>query len=192
MRVNKLYIISSCLAIVLFTVGCSAHLSFDELTKDVPANLNTRTYSSSKMNYSISIPKTLELVEKEYNDTTGYDLYIDTLMEFEKGASMLSVYKYHSAETVLEKEWNKLTSNRQLIEDFRIYSEGVTDFLSVPAYYEHSACTISKKNTETISFLFRGDASIFYLMSLQVITEEGYPDNMQKLLYCAKTIKILP
>lgn len=44
---------------------------------------------------------------------------------------------------------------------------------------------------ESISFLFRGEDATFYLMSLEAITEESYPDNMQELLYCAKTIKIL-
>lgn len=188
------YRILSCLAVILLTVGCSAQLSFDELTKDVSSNLNVRTYSSAKMNYSISVLKRFELMDKDYYDTLGIELFVDTSMVFEEGASMFSVLKYNSTdtETTLEKAWDKLMSNRMMIEDFRIYSKGLTNFLSVPAYYEHSACTISKKNTESISFLFRGEDSIFFGISLQVITEEGYPDNMKELLFCAKSMKILP
>jgi hypothetical protein len=179
------------LAVLVINVGCSAQLSFEELTKDTPSVLNLQSYSSSKMEYSISLPNRFELAEKDQINT-GFELFFDTLIEFEKGTNILSVFKYNSAEKTLGEAWKKLTSNRQLIEDFRIYSEGLTDFLSIPSYYEHSACTISKKNTETISFLFRGKASTFYLVSLQVITEKGYPDNIKELLSCAKSIKTLP
>jgi hypothetical protein len=188
------YRILFCLSVALLTTGCSGQLSFDELTKDIPANMNTRTYSRVKMDYSISMPKRFELLDKDYFDTLSIELFADTTIIYEEGTNILSILKYNPSmpETNIEEAWKKLLSNRQLIEDFRIYSEGLTDFLSVPAYYEHSACTISKKNTESISFLFRGEASTFYLMSLQVITEEGYPDNMKELLSCAKSIKILP
>jgi len=180
------------LSLVLFTTGCSGQLSFDELTKDIPTNLNAHTYSSANMDYSISVLKNFELVDKDYYDTLGIELFIDTSMVFEEGASMLLVLKYNSTDTLLEKAWDKLMSNRVIIEDFRIYKEGLTNFLSIPAYYEHSACTISNKNTESISFFFRGDSSSFFGISLQVITEEGYPDNMKKLLYCAKSMKLYP
>ena len=184
------YRILFCLSVVFLTTGCSGQLSFDELTKDIPTNIDTRTYSSDSMNYSISVPKRFELMDKDYLDTFDIELFIDTSVVFEEGVSMFSVVKYSSTETELKKAWDKLMSNRVMIEDFRIYSEGVTNFLSMPAYYEHSACTISKKNTESISFLFRGDSSSYYGISLQVITEEGYPDNMKELLYCAKTLTI--
>lgn len=188
------YRILFCLSVILLTIGCSAQLSFDELTKDIPTDVKVKTYSRAKMNYNISIPKKFELMDKDYYDTLSIELFVDTSMIFEEGASILSVFKYNATdtETTLEGAWNKLMSNRPLIEDFRIYSEGLTNFLSVPAYYEHSACTISEKNTESINFLFRGDSSSFVGISLQVITEEGYPDNMKELLYCAKSIKILP
>lgn len=189
----KTYIrILTSLVIVLLTIGCSAQLSFDELTKDVPSDLDVHKYSSTKMNYSISLLKYLELAEKDYNnDTLGFEVFVDTSVVFEEGTSTLSVLKYNSTDTTLNGAWNKLMSNRPF-ENFRIYSEGTTDYLSRPAYYEHSAYTISEKNTETINFFFRGDSSDFYLMNLQVITEEGYPDNMKELLFCAKSLKILP
>lgn len=188
------YRILFCLSVILLTVGCSAQLSFDELTKDIPTDVKVKTYSRAKMNYNISIPKKFELMDKDYYDTLSIELFVDTSMIFEEGASILSVFKYNATdtETTLKGAWNKLMSNRPLIEDFRIYSEGLTNFLSVPAYYEHSAYTISEKNTESISFLFRGDSSSFVGISIQIITEKGYPDNMKELLYCAKSIKILP
>lgn len=179
------------LSLVLFATGCSGQLSFDELTKDIPANLNAHMYSSTNMNYSISVLKRFELVDKDSYDTLDIELFIDTSMVFEEGASMFSVLKYNSTDTVLETAWDKLMSNRVMIEDFKIYSKGLTDFLSIPAYYEHSSCTISNKNTESISFLFRGDSSSFFGISLQVITEENYPDNMKELLFCAKSMKLL-
>jgi hypothetical protein len=190
MHINKVFNILSCLTIVLFTVGCSAQQSFDELTKDIPANLKVRRYSSAKMNYNISMPKRFELLDRDYYDTLSIELFADTTILYEEGTNILSILKYNSSmpETTIEEAWKKLLTNRQLIEDFRIFSEGVTDFLSVPAYYEHSACTISEKNTESISFLFRGNSSDFYVISISVNTEEGYPTNMRELLYCAKSI----
>lgn len=186
------YKILSCLAIVSFTVGCSAQLSFDELTKDELTDLDVHTYSSKKMNYSISLFRSLDLIDKDYSDTLKVEMFVDTAMVFEEGASTFTVIEFSFSETILEEAWKKLISKRSLIEDFRIYSEGSTDYLSRPSYYEHSACTISKKNTETINLFFRSDSSSFYLITLQVNTEKGYPDNIKKLLYCAKSIKILP
>jgi hypothetical protein len=181
-----------CLFVELLTSGCSGHLSFNELIKDIHTNLNKQTYLSAKMNYSIYLFDQFIFVDQEYDDTLSFELFVDTSMVYEEGASMISILKYKSKETKIDKEWKKLSSKRHLIEDFRIYSEGLTDYLPYSAYYEHSASTISKKNTETISFLFRGENSMFYIMSLEATTDEGYPDNMRELLYCAKTIKILP
>lgn len=188
------YRILSCLTVLLLAVGCSAQLPFDELTKDIPTNLNTSTYSSGKMNYSISVLKRFELLDKNYNDTLGIEVFADTAILFEAGTNILSILKYNSSrtESTLEEAWKKLLSNRQLMKDFRIYSEGLTDFLSTPSYYEHSACTISNKNIESISFLFRGNSSDFYVISISVNTEKGYPDNMKELLYSARSIKIVP
>lgn len=181
--------ILSCLAIALITAGCSAQMSFEELTKDELSELDVRTFSSSKMNYSISLLKSFDLIDKDYSDTLKVEMFVDTTAVFEEGTRTLTVIEFNSSETTLEGAWRTFVANRILIEDFRIYSEGSTDYLSRPSYYEHSACTISKKNTETISFLFHGEDSSFYLVSLQVITEGGYPDNMKELLYCAKSMK---
>ena len=180
-------------SIILLVTGCSKQMSFIELTKGIPTDCYTRSYSRKTMKYSISVPKRFELRDKDYNDESSFELFLDTSGAFYEGVSMLSVIKYDvkDVNTSLDIAWQNLMSNRVMIEDFRIYSEGLTNFLSMPAYYEHSACTISQKDTESISFLFRGDSSSFFGISLQVITEDGYPDNMQELLYCAKSFQLL-
>lgn len=186
------YRVINCVAIVLLTVGCSAQLSFDELTKNVPPDLNTHIHTSTEMQYSISILEQLELLEKDYNsDTLEFELFVDNSTGLEEGASTLSILKYNSSDTTLSGAWNILMISRPF-ENFRIYSTGLTDFLSEHAFYEHSAYTIGKKNTETINFFFRSISSTFYLVNLQVTTEKGYPENMKELLSCAKSLKILP
>jgi hypothetical protein len=167
-------------------------MSFDELTKNIPSSINTHTYSSAKMSYNISLLDRFKFIDQEYNDTLSFELFVDTSMVYEQGASVISILKYKSTETSLDQEWKKLSSKRQLIQDFKIYSKGLTDYLPESSYYEHSGYTINNKNAETISFLFHGEDATFYLISLEVIKEEDYPDNMRELLYCVKTIKILP
>ena len=184
------YRISFCLSVVFLTTGCSGQLSFDELTKDIPTNIDTRAYSSDSMNYSIFQLRLMDLIDKDYSDTLNVEMFVDTSMVFEEGTNILTVIEFSSSETKLEEAWKKFISNRLLIEDFRIYSEGITDFLSMPAYYEHSVCTISKKNIETINFLFRSDSLSLYFLSIQVPTDKDYPKNMEKLLYSAKTFTI--
>lgn len=186
------YRILSYLIIVFVAIGCSPQLSFDELTKDLPSKLGTRSYSSTKMGYSISLLDQFVLRDNNYNDTLKLELFIDTSMVFEEGASTLTIIKFNSTETTLEKSWRKFISDRMLIEDFQVYSEGLTDYLLEPAYYEHSAYTMSKKNTESINFLIRGDSSSFYFMNLEVIMEDDYPNNLKELLSCVKTVKLLP
>jgi len=177
---------------VILVVGCSSRPPFDELAGNDSSALNVYTHSSTEMNYSISLPTRFKFADKEYNDSMNFELFVDTSMQIEMGASMLSVLEYNSRDTIIEEAWNNLLSNRVMFENFRIYSEGVTDYLPRPAYYEHSACTINEKNRESISFLFRGDSSNFYLANLQVNTGKGYSDNMKELLYSAKSIKIVP
>lgn len=177
--------------IIMLSLGCSKQLPFEKLILNEPVGLDLKKYSSIKMDYDISLLEQFRIAEKEYNDTIGFELFLDTTFSFEKGTNMISITKFYSEDTKLDKVWNKLTSNRMSIENFRIYSKGLTNYLSRPAYFEHSACTISKKNTESISFLFRGDSTDFYAISIQVIKEVGYPKNMRELLFCAKSIKIL-
>lgn len=175
---------------VIFVVGCSSRPPFDELAGDNSTALNLYTHSSTEMNYSISLPTRFKFADKEYNDAMNFELFVDTSMQIELGASMLSVLEYNSKDTIIEEAWNNLLSNRVMFENFRIYSEGLTDYLSRQAYYEHSACTMNNKNREAVSFLFEGDASNFYLVNLQVNTGEAYSDTMSELLHSAKSIEI--
>ncbi|MCF8414617.1 MAG: hypothetical protein K9G40_00130 [Crocinitomicaceae bacterium] len=181
-----------CLCIVLFTLSCSKKLNFDELTTENLTGIPLWNYRSSQLNYSISLTENLKLVENDYSDTSGFELFIDTTREFEKGTNILSVVQFYSQETKLEETWKSLKSKRLPIESFKIISEGLTNYLGKPAYYEHSTSFLSNNETESISFLFHGDSSKFYLLSVQTVIDEGYPDNLKKLLYCAKSIKMLP
>lgn len=181
----------SILLIAILTIGCSKQLSFDELITYKPSKFKTKLHLSERMQYSISLLDCLALVEKEYSDTTGYELFVDTSISFEKGTSILSIMKFNSTATTLEEAWNKLMTNRVRIKDFQIFSQGLTNYLSKPSYYEHSTCTMNNSKTESISFLFKSDSS-FYLLSIQANREKGYPDNLKELLFSTKSIKILP
>ena len=92
----------------------------------------------------------------------------------------------------LEKTWKRLTSKLPMIENYRMYSKGLTDFLSLPAYYEHGGYTIGGKDYESICFLFRGEASNYIGINLEGLKDEDHVVHMKELLYCAKTIKRMP
>lgn len=173
-------------------IGCSKQLSFNELIINEPSDLNLKAYSSAKMKYRMSLLDKLTLVETDYyGDTLASELFIDTSLVFDEDVSLLSISRYNSNNTELQKEWKKLISNRKVYENFSIFSEGITDYLNKTSYYEHSAYFIGrKKKKESIIFLFRGNSSDFYLISIDVNAEEGYPDNLKELLFCVKSIKI--
>ncbi len=180
------------LTIALLFFGCTNHLTFNELTKKYNSKFDKFLYSSAEMNYSISILKQLELVERDYNnDTLKFELFVDSSMVFEEGAKTILILKYNPKDTNLNlvDAWSRLTHKRRF-ENFRIYSKGLTNLLTIPAYYEHSAYSMSNKNTESINLFFRGKSSDFYVLNLQVITEDDYPVNIRELLSSAKTIHI--
>ncbi len=172
----------------LVVVGCSHQLTFKELTKDLP-NPKTRNYSSEKMNYTFDCLE--NIVHKETVDDSAYqeELFLDTTHSFMDGTSIMGVIKYSSNETSLIQVWNGIVSNRPPDKSIKIYATGNTQFLSRPAYYEHSGQVISDKKRESINFIMHGDSSNFYVVSLGVNREEGYPENMKELLYCAKSLK---
>jgi hypothetical protein len=184
--------ILSTTAILLLITACSKQVSYDELISDLPANVQTRTYSSSKMNYRISLSKELELIDKDYKDTLSIEVFLDSTIDFMEGTNIISVLRYQSNEKTLEGAWKKLASKREKMQDFKIHSEGKTSFLSSPAYYEHASYPVSKKDRESISFLIKGKSFDFYAVSLETSKENNYPYNMKRLLACVKTLKILP
>ncbi len=190
--INRYYKILSAASILFFLAACSNKPTYDELTSDLPANTNVRTYSSSILKYVISLPKELKLIEKEYEDAFSLEVFVDSTIPFEEGSNLLSIAKYPSQEKTLKGAWKNLVSKRGKMKDFEIHSEGMTHFLSVPAYYEHCSYPISEKMTESISFLIKGKSSDVYTVSIQVNPDKKYPDNIKCLLSCVKTLKILP
>ena len=179
--------------ILLLIVSCTGQQkSFDELTHALPTKQPVYCYHSDKLQYSISLPNELKISEADYTDSTGFELFLNSNSRnyFKEGSTMISVLKLYSTENKLENAWKKLSQQQKRLMDYRIYSEGQTNFMSKSAYYVHSACTISQKNNEQITFLLPGDSSTYYLLSLSSITEEGHQDQIKKLLYCAKSMVI--
>ncbi len=187
---NYYYKIFSAASILFILTACSGKPTFEELTSDIPTNIQTRIHSSSNMNYQISLSKELKLTEKDYKDTLSIELFLDSTIDFMKGTNIISVVRYQSKEKTLEEAWKKLVSKREKMQDFKIHSEGKTNFLSSPAYYEHASYPVSKKDRESICFLIKGKSSDFYAVSLETSKENNYPDNMKRLLACAKTLRI--
>jgi hypothetical protein len=174
-------------------VSCTdQQLSFDELTHTLPTKQTVYYYHSDKLQYSISLPNELKISEADHTDSTGFELFLNSNSRnyFKEGSTMISVLKLQSTENKLENAWKKLTQQQKRLEDYRIYSDGQTNFMSQKAYYVHSACTISQRNNEQITFILPGDSSTYYLLSLSSITEEGQQEQMKKLLYCAKSMVI--
>lgn len=179
--------------VVLFT-GCTRQVSFDELTKNIPTDLPVRSYSSATLNYSMSVPKRFGLPEKDNGDTLSMESFMDTTKLISQGVSKLVVIRYHftGKKMTLEKTWDRLMSKQPKIENYRMYSDGTTDFLSLPAHYGHAVYTIGGKDYESIGFLFRGEASNYVGIGLEVLKDEDHVVHMKELLYCAKSIKLLP
>lgn len=180
-------------SLVLVTSGCTDQIAFNKLTKDISADYKVRMYVSKPLNYNISVPKRFGFPEKQNGDTLSMEMFRDTTKFISEGVSKLVVAKYNfkGIETKLKYVWNRLNSKRPIIENYRIYSEGTTSFFSFPAYYEHAVYTIGGKEYESICFLFRGETSSYFAISLEVIRDKYYAVRMKELLYCTKTIKIL-
>jgi hypothetical protein len=188
---NFYFKILSAASILCFLAACSGQPTFEELTSDLPANTNSQTYSSSQMNYRISLTKELQLREKDYRDTVSIEVFMDSTIDFMKGTNILSVVRYASKEKNLEDAWKELVSKRPKMQGFNSHSEGKTNFLSSPAYYEHASYPVSKKDRETICFLIKGKTADFYAVSIET-SNENYPNNMKRLLACVKTFRFLP
>ena len=77
---NQYRVIMSVFIIVsLFVVGgCSKQLSFDELIDAEMNDLSLYTHSSNSMNYEISILSKFELSDSGIEDTSKFDIFIDT------------------------------------------------------------------------------------------------------------------
>jgi hypothetical protein len=189
---NYFHKIFSAVSILFILTACSGQATFEELTSDIPTNIKTRAYSSSNMNYQISLSKELELTEKDYQNTSSFELFLDSTIDFMEGTNILSILRYPSKEKTLEDAWKKLISKREKIQGFKVHSEGKTNFLSTPAYYEHASYPVSKKDRESITFLIKVKSSDFYAVSLETNKENNYPDTMKRLLACVKTFRILP
>jgi len=176
--------------IALTLLGCKRQLSFKELTSDLPAAKSERTWTSAQMNYELSLPKGFKRVEKEYNDTIGYELYIDTTIAYEKGTSIISVLMYLSEDKTSKAFYhNNLSSKLQKMKRV-FHSKGETTLLNYPAYYAHYSTEISKQPRESIVFIVRGNASNFYMIVIDTGKDDNYTDNMKQLLSNVKTFKI--
>lgn len=192
MLIKYYFKILTILTIFFVIAGCSNHLTYDELISVLPSTRSNSKFSRPTMKYDISLPKELKLVEEDnYNDTLWFEIYVDSTIAYEKGSNTISIMRFLSEEKTTKAAWKKLMSKRMMIENFKIHSEGKTNFLNYPSYYEHASCTISKQNTESISFLVQGKTSDFYLISVQTITEGDYPTNIKKLLSGVRTFNIL-
>ncbi|MEN9441760.1 MAG: hypothetical protein RLZ33_1837 [Bacteroidota bacterium] len=176
--------------IALTLLGCKRQLSYKELTSDLPAAKCERTWTSTQMNYNLSLPKQFKRVEKEYNDTIGYELYIDTTSAFEKGTSIISVLKYLSEEKTSKAFYQKNLSNKLQNMNRMFHSKGETTLLNYPAYYAHYSTEISKQPRESIVFIVPGNASDFYMIVIDTGADDNYTDNMKQLLSNVKTFKI--
>ena len=191
MMLNPKILIFVCILPLLLSCK-SKHLSFNQLTQHLTAPSAVYFYKSDKLNYHICIPNDLEMADAEYVDSTGSEVFLNSNPKkiFKPGNYMISILKLHSKEKTEEKAWKKYTQNLKKIEHFRIYSEGLTNFLYRKSYYIHYAFTISKKNNEAISFILKDKSNTYYVISLSSITEEGEQDQMKKLLYCARSMVI--
>lgn len=176
--------------IALTLLGCKRQLSFKELTSDLPAAKCERMWTSTQMNYDLSLPKEFKRVEKEYNDTMGYELYIDTTSADEKGTSIISVLKYLSDETTSKAFYQKNLSNKLQKMNRVFHSKGETTFLNYPAYYAHYSSEISKQPRESIVFIVRGNESNFYMIVIDTGADDNYTDNMKQLLSNVKRFKL--
>src|SRR5690606_37100756 len=145
------------------------------------------TYSSSKMNYSISLLKSLTLIDKNYDDSMQVELFMDTTYNFDNQLNWLTIFEFTSTETTLEGAWNQFMLDRIPYGGFQVLSERKTEYLSQPALYEHSTYILSGNTDESINFLLQGNNSKYYLVNIQVDKEVNYPKNMRELLYCAKS-----
>ena len=187
---NQYRVIMSVFIIVsLFVVGgCSKQLSFDELIDADMNDLSLYTHSSNSMNYEISILSKFELSDSGFYDTIKFEVFIDTSYQYEDGTSILSILEFKSIDTSLTVAWENIMRDRELVEGFKVYSEGITDVLTEKSYYEYSSHIISYDKTESVSFLMKKDSGLYFLLSIHVNTENNFPREMKELLFCAKSL----
>lgn len=134
--------------------GCSKQLNYDELISDLPASTNTRDFKRSTMKYEVSLPKELKFLEKQYDDTLWFELFVDSTIPIEHGSNLISVMRYQSDEKTPKDVYQKLYADKLVSNHYAIRSKGETKFLKYPSYYIHCSTIISNQNRETILFCF--------------------------------------
>jgi hypothetical protein len=193
-RVNPIVSILSAVKLslivgVVFIIGCSKQLSFNELNDDEFTEIEVDIYESLQMQYSISILEELKMLESDYFKTESNELFIDTSSNFNNGMSVLSIRKYESILISLEKEWESLKSDRLFFENFKVISEEKINFIGKQVIYEHTKFTLEGIEREGISFLFKEKGNKYYNIYIQVNKDEYYPNNLKELLFCVRSMR---
>jgi hypothetical protein len=193
-RVNSIVSILSAVKLslivgVVFIIGCSKQLSFNELNDDEFTEIEVDIYESLQMQYSISILEELKMLESDYFKTESNELFIDTSSNFNNGMSVLSIRKYESILISLEKEWESLKSDRLFFENFKVISEEKINFIGKQVIYEHTKFTLEGIEREGISFLFKEKGNKYYNIYIQVNKDEYYPNNLKELLFCVRSMR---
>lgn len=170
-------------------IGCSQESTFEELISYDNKGILLNDFESSKLNYKISLPINVTLVDYKYSDGYSVESFVDT-STFEKSIiNSITVIKYKKSNSSLHKEWKKQKNKKKNL-NFKVKSNGLINFLDSTTYYEYlSISNEPSKNFETVIFLTNGKVDEYFIISVLSTIEDNYPLEMKKLLSSVKTFK---
>jgi hypothetical protein len=170
--------------------SCSQESTFDKLVTCDDKDILLKDFESDKLNYKMSIPTNLTLVDSKYSNEHSIESFVDT-STFEKSIiNTITVIKYKKSNSSLQKEWKKLKKQKNNL-NFKVKSTGLIFFLDSTTYYEYLRISNEpSKNFETVTFLTNGkEKGEYFIISVLSTIEDNYPLDLQKLLKSVKTFK---
>jgi hypothetical protein len=196
-RVNSIVSILSAVKLslivgVVFIIGCSKQLSFNELNNNKFDEVDFYDFKSLKMDFDIKLLKYLEAENTDcYDNGTLIQTFSDStgcLVDC-KNSGLLNIMKYNSKELVLSKEYERIQADRVDYENFQIISTEEINFIGKQVIYEYVKFTMGDLELEGITFLFKEKGNKYYNVYIQVNKDEYYPNNLKELLFCVKSMR---
>jgi hypothetical protein len=185
----------NCIGIILFVLigiisSCSSYYTFEDFTSK-QSNFPKRSVESFELGYSIVVPNSWRLMEKQHQGKVLIETFADR-PNSSGSFSFLSIAKFKGNSNDLDKEIENLQKSQKLPDGLEHVALEKTKHLKYKSYYRHVKS--DKENPEKadlITFMLKANEdSTFFTIMICAPQGDELLNDMNMLMNCAKQFAI--